>query len=248
MKVQEGIAALKDWFWIHGRLRTGEYALAGEWLDNLYRLQDEATSTARALESSKPCLALWGPSQTGKSTLLSSYIDHPSTNTVCSILQWLPGSPVVFSPRENIPSQSVILNPHNFGSDASGCATRFTLRDALPDPQHPVELTLANEKQILYALATGYITECNTRTSAGTDRTLSPEAILQQLENLTHGITSAQLSRSGRESLQCIADVLGSLIADDWQRYRPLKAEWPGLRARLLPGRLAGRLIERGVR
>ena len=100
--------------------------------------------------------------------------------------------------------------------------------------RHPPHFSTAVYKQILYALATGYITECNTRTNAGTDRTLSPETILEQLKKLTHGFSSSQLSRSGRESLQCIADVLGSLIADDWHRYRPLKADWPGLRARLL--------------
>src|SRR5882757_3262194 len=168
MNVKERSATIIDWFWNVGHQRQGRYALGtGTWLDNASRLQNSAEITSVAQSLNRRCMALWGPSQAGKSTLLSRSLDarSPSAPAVApqSALQWSPLEPVVFLGREDTPPNCIQLNPYNAGTDASGCVSRFTLRDSVDDPGHPVQLRLATEAQILQSLAAGYLSECNQR-------------------------------------------------------------------------------------
>src|ERR1035438_5067521 len=119
-------SAVLDWYWHKGVERTGEYDLSGAWLDELYQVRDAAAAVEAAVAAGRPCLALWGPSQSGKSTLLSRYLDAPSDPKAASALQWDPAAPVVFVGRPDRPD-CVHLNPYNQQHDASGCVTRFTL-------------------------------------------------------------------------------------------------------------------------
>src|SRR5271157_2422766 len=93
-------SAVLDWYWQHGVQRAGEHDLSGAWLDQLYQVRDAALAIEAANAAGRPCLALWGPSQSGKSTLLSRYLDAPAHGpgratsgqdaqaTAVSALQW----------------------------------------------------------------------------------------------------------------------------------------------------------------
>ena len=74
---------LIDWYWNHGVLRKDEYALSrGHWLEEVYAIA-ERRAKLEALDSAegaKKALGVWGPSQTGKSTLLSRYLDVGRTS------------------------------------------------------------------------------------------------------------------------------------------------------------------------
>ncbi|SRR6266571_2074643 len=168
MASEQRSTALIDWFWNTGHERQGRYALGtGIWLDNVYRLQTSARLVSYALASNRRCIALWGPSQAGKSTLLSRYFDTRSVqidhSAPQSALQWSPQEPVVFLGRRDTPPACVQLNPYNQGADASGCVSRFVLKEAVDDPVHPIELRLCTEPQILHSLAAGFLSECNQR-------------------------------------------------------------------------------------
>ena len=57
--------AVLDWYWQHGAQRTGEHDLSGAWLDLLYQVRDAAAAVEIACALGRPCMALWGPSQSG---------------------------------------------------------------------------------------------------------------------------------------------------------------------------------------
>lgn len=170
---------LGEWYWRFGT-RRGEdpsdpdrelrKVSVGGWLDPLERIVGRF-ETIREHFDGKACVALWGPSQTGKSTLLSRYIDGAADGGGDSALTWDAAHPVRFSPSAAVGSQfpdlypdSIVFNPYNFQSDASGVATRYVLRednDASVNPLFPIEIRLATRVQLLHALALGYWTECN---------------------------------------------------------------------------------------
>ena len=223
-------SALLDWYWLKGAQRTGEFDLGGAWLDQLYQVHDAALAVEAAQASGRPCLALWGPSQSGKSTLLSRYLDTPSQPQAVSALQWDPQTPVAFVGRPDRLG-CVHLNPYNQQRDASGCVTRFTLRREVPDARHPVELKLASEEQLLHALAAGYVMECDTRTADAREVFHEAGKVDQKLSELQARFRGrGAANRPVRERLQTVLNVLDDLIAADWPRYRNLKPDWRSLR------------------
>jgi hypothetical protein len=244
-------SAVLDWYWRQGLQRVGEHDLSGAWLDQLYQLRDAAAAVESASAAAHPCLALWGPSQSGKSTLLSRYLDAPSQPDAVSALQWHKDAPVAFVGRPDKPDMPgcVHLNPYNQQRDASGCVTRFVLRREVADPLHPVELKLASEEQALHALAAGYLMECDTRTPEGRDLFLDPAAIDAKISELKGRLPGRlQTTRPVRERLHTVLNVLDDLIAADWARYLNLKPDWHALRPRLASDPLlradSGALIE----
>ena len=158
-----------DWFWKFGRQRKGTFEVPiGTWLDAVCRIRDRARTMDRVGQNPKPCMAIWGPSQTGKSTLLSGYLDAPDDPLgEHSALKWHDAEPVRFVIGSDKSDRVLVLNPFNQGSDASGCVSRFVLCDSVPDPAHPVEVLLAGEAQIMHALAVGYESECQEKNSRG---------------------------------------------------------------------------------
>ena len=226
-------SAVLDWYWQKGVERAGEYDLSGAWLDELYQVRDAAAAVDAAVAAGRPSLALWGPSQSGKSTLLSRYLDAPADPKAASALQWDHEQPVVFVGRPDKP-HCVHLNPYNQQHDASGCVTRFTLCQEVPDARHPVELKLATEEQALHALAAGYVMECDTRTAKGREVFHEAASVDRKLVELKARLrTRGAASRPVRERLQTVLDVLDDLVAADWPRYRNLAPDWKNLRPRL---------------
>lgn len=78
---------ITDWYWQYGINRTGEYQLDASWLDAVSRLENKRSRILDSMNQ-KTCLALWGMSQTGKSTLLSQYLDGRRANGNDSALTW----------------------------------------------------------------------------------------------------------------------------------------------------------------
>ena len=130
------------------------------WVYQLYKLRDEiAALSTRDEANGRSVFALWGPSQVGKSTLLSTYLDHGADSRGNgSALQWDPAVSVRFE-REDAKSTGLTLNPYNFHSDASACITRFRLAESVPDAKHPVELRMATDLQLVHSLALGFIAD-----------------------------------------------------------------------------------------
>ncbi len=169
---------LIDWYWNFGVKRGNDAndpdrelrkMSVGTWLDPAVQLLDRAESIRS--NSGRACIALWGPSQTGKSTMLSRYIDGQSADGSDSALTWNSNTPVRFSPSKDLGVRlaqtnpnTLVFNPFNQQSDASGVATRYTLRDdddPTVDHDFPVEIRLASRAQIVHALSRGYLSECN---------------------------------------------------------------------------------------
>ncbi|MFZ4766236.1 MAG: virulence factor SrfC family protein [Roseimicrobium sp.] len=227
--------AVIEWFWTHGTLREDpRFAVPrGTWLDAVYRCRDQARTIQRGETSAKPCMALWGPSQTGKSTLMSGYLDDPEDALgERSALRWSETEPVRFVVGKNKSDEVIVLNPFNFGSDASGCVSRYVLCDAVPDPEHPVEVTLATETQILHALAVGYLSECEERNAKGEITAWDAASFTALLDRQQP--TGTQ-SRAAFEALQQLAETVDLLILSEIRRYSNLSSQWAGaLRPQML--------------
>ncbi|MBK8093578.1 MAG: hypothetical protein IPK32_16770 [Verrucomicrobiaceae bacterium] len=86
------------WYWEHGHKREDQYEVSrGSCLDSLYAVHDRAAAIERSGLNPRPCMALWGPSQTGKSTLLSGYLDVDGDELgLQSALTWSQAEPVRF--------------------------------------------------------------------------------------------------------------------------------------------------------
>ena len=233
---------INDWYWTHGVQRGNDpgdpdRALrkisVGDWFDPVARSADRIETLRHSLDA-KSTIALWGPSQTGKSTLLSRYLDGDMPDGSDSALTWNPETPVRFSPPEEFGANmdtvyptTVVFNPYNYGSDASGVATRYTLaseQDA-PDRAYPIEFRLASRVQILHAIALGYLKECDSATVEIVD--FKQDELLRRLREESAGAT-APLKPAACEWLRDVADVLERLQterrftnlfrAGDWSR------------------------------
>lgn len=173
--------SINDWYWTYGVQRGNDpgdpdRALrkisVGDWFDPVARSADRIETLRRSLEA-KSTVALWGPSQTGKSTLLSRYLDGDTPDGSNSALTWNPETPVRFSPDPELGSSmaaiypnTVIFNPYHYGSDASGVATRYTLvsGENPPNKDFPIEFRATSRVQVLHAIALGYLKECSSET------------------------------------------------------------------------------------
>ena len=157
---------LTDWYWQYGVTRTDtKYRIPLDvWFDPVSKLEWRMDAIRRNRDA-KPCVVLWGPSQTGKSTLLSRYLDCGKPDGSDSPLTWDDGCKVRFTetPGSRAPESTVVFNPYNIGRDASGVATRYTLTSASNaafDSRYPIEMKLATHAQFIHALARGYASEC----------------------------------------------------------------------------------------
>jgi len=177
-------------------------------------------------------MAIWGPSQTGKSTLLSAYLDDPQDDLgERSALKWSDAEPVRFVVGLDKSDRVIVLNPFNFGSDASGCVSRFVLRDSVADSEHPVEIELASDAQLMHALAVGYLSECDAKNAQqeATKWTADSFKALLDKQKLT-----GPPQRAAFEALQQLADVLDLLVLSQLPRYEDLGLHWDKIRSQLL--------------
>ncbi|MEY4489310.1 MAG: hypothetical protein RIQ79_1818 [Verrucomicrobiota bacterium] len=192
-------AQLISWFWQEGCQRPNPPAGASNETDNrekyrlpvdswvapLHRLHDELRELEEARRPRPPALALWGGSQTGKSTALS-FIDgdlvlsgQEGEDGRLGGLHWPGGAPFVYQlpPRQNAPAHwnTCAYNPFNTEDDGSACLTRIVAASTNPkdglrvveDPQHPAGLRLIRPAELLNTVARGYDTQCLGTRNAG---------------------------------------------------------------------------------
>ena len=169
---------LVNWYWDHGIKRGYDEndpdrelrkISIGEWLDPVVQILDRDEAIQSNLKA-KACLALWGPSQTGKSTMMSRYIDGDCDDGTDSALTWSDDHKVRFSPPKEgmdhlqlYSPDTLVFNPYNHQSDASGVATRYTLQsaaDTTVNPDFPIEVKFTTRVQLIQSLSLGYLSEC----------------------------------------------------------------------------------------
>lgn len=229
---------LLDWYWQHGSQRKGDWQLSrGGWLDRMLKLITEAKAVEIAqTRYSKPTMALWGPSQSGKSTLLARFIDAgASEDGHGSAMSWDDNSPARFS-GDNKGGSVAVLNPFNHGADASGCVTRFRLMDEVPYPAYPVELQFSSAQDILLSLAVGYLNETTAKDKDGKEVHWDAESLEKAVKEITKG-TKLNSAGAGQEAFKLLIELLNvvDILMDmDVSRFNNLKGEWKSRRAGLL--------------
>lgn len=218
-------SAIVDWYWKFGASRKGINTLSkGEWLYRVYEIAKKAEKLKAGDDFERKAIALWGPSQSGKSTFLSHFIDKPHGD-FASALQWESTPSVEFQATVD---GRLALNPYNQQRDASGCITRFSLRESPIALSHPVEVVLVTREQLLLSLALGYHSECRKHGVAVHWDSGSVRELLGGFR------ASGRPDRSGYELLHDIVGAVGHLIHTGIPRYQELRSDWPTLRAQIL--------------
>ncbi len=212
---------LTQWYWQHGRLREGRYALSIEWLNSLYDAGADIQSLRGLAGRDRASVAIWGPSQSGKSTLISNFLDDKDGRD--SALTWREDRPFHFSRRVGMPEDVPSLNPFNEGSDASGCVTRFRMAAAVPDPEHPVGVSLGGRQEIMHALAAGYLIECRLDGGDGGEVFWDAQNFLKLMSDLS---ASSSLDQPSFEIGRDVVRTVDRLIADGYPRYKNLTQAW----------------------
>lgn len=232
--------SLLDWYWEYGSKRKQEWALArGSWLDSVLNLVEEAEAIRLAQTIyAKPTMALWGPSQSGKSTLLAKFIDHNtpkadgSGETLSSALCW-GKTPALFS-GDNQGGTVAVLNPYNQGADASGCVTRFQLKSSVKHPECPVEVHFATQQEMLLSLAVGYLSETPARNRNDVERHWQPGDLADVVKIATETCKTKTPDKTAFKLLIEVLNVVDILIEMEHARYINLKSEWSISRCNLL--------------
>lgn len=236
MPINETLSdALIDWYWEHGCKRQGAHVLKrGSWLDRLLHAAEEAGNIKESRNIyNKPTMALWGPSQSGKSTLLADFLNQGGDDKGNgSALSWHPDCPALFSGKDD--GTTAILNPYNNGADASGCVTRFQLRDSVKFEKHPVEVSFASEHEILLYLAVGYLSETIAKNENDELVTLSAVDLTEIAAKHTRKCRSAAPDKEAYKLLTSVLNVLDVLIDMEEPRYINLRNEWQARRKELL--------------
>lgn len=242
---KETAESLIGWYWAFGTSRKTSYAVSPQWLRSVYLTRDLLRSIEHGQSQKQTSFGLWGPSQSGKSTLVSQSVDGDATDEGRKgLLDW--DCPALFSSRPQrdgappLPVETVVFNPHNMGSDASGCVSRFRLvgDDELPYRQYPVEIELLSNAQLMHAISSGYASECK----------IGPLWTVESVEALLAKVRDVQAVRSGQaaegmtfsrdafELLHEVLSVVELLIESRDERFSQLNASesWPSLLSKIL--------------
>lgn len=242
---------LVEWFWSFGVDRQAKYPAyaisTSEWLKIAYEVKKELGTVAQASKTTRPCTAIWGPSQTGKSTLVCAYLDQKAQvngilgeDGIGSALHWQGGEPALFMDPSTIKGKKAapgtsILNPFNNGKDASACLSHFVYGSLTPkpgayhvvDPKFPIQIQLATEKDLLHALARGFDSDCWGHAPNGIARSWNIERLIEAIQfyqNRAESGDDATVNRSAYEMLHDFCEVLDDLVFAGVKRYGELGA------------------------
>ena len=235
--LERSSAESMQWFWEHGIKRQGKYSLPiSSWLYTAAEIHSVSSRINRSRSSKRPTIGVWGPSAAGKSTLISSYVDSAADDYgKGSALHWDGGVPARFVVKNKALQDVIVINPFLYGSDASGCVSRFVLRDSVDDPLHPVQLKFADAFSIMHALALGYLSECHVADAEGQKTFLTPQIFQQKLARHGGGGASpGSDSATNFNFLYRFSDLIGTLADSDSARYSNLRSSWPVLRRQML--------------
>lgn len=219
---------LVEWYWRDGFKRPlaperpdpagidrEKYRLpSDQWLARLYGVRDTLRDLDAARRPRRPALALWGLSQTGKSTALAfvdARISLPGTEAEdgrSGGLHWEGGTPFIYQPPLRNPApdywHGIAYNPFNGEDDGSSCLTRLVAATAdgrgpgvrVDDPLHPVTLRLLKPVELLNTIARGYDTQCLGPEKAGRHTPWTA----RELEETVDRLASRFASRAGHGS------------------------------------------------
>jgi hypothetical protein len=210
---------LLEWYWGHGYKREVGCRLPSAWLIDLYGQRDAAQAlTAGDGPAARKSLAVWGPSASGKSMLLSGFLD--ARDDPGSALVWRPGESFRFKSEARFPGVPTFNPRKDSGTDASGCVTRFHLADEVDNPEHPVAIDFADRRQILQAVAAGYLTECR--------RELPDGQILQDVDEdfVRNELNPDGSGTPNQEAAEFVVDVVSAvdrLLPDGQERLGKLR-------------------------
>ncbi len=175
---------------------------------------------------SRKRLAWLGLSQTGKSVLLGSQVDGDKIDGSDSALTWDSSQKIRFSDANKVPTGTLILNPHHQGSDASGLSTRYTLKKPKYS-EYPNELVISNRRQIIHALAAGYLSAClSDYQDEGEKLTFTSASFKAVLEEYNFANLNELPQRNAYELLDDIANVLNNM--GTFERFENLCASRNG--------------------
>ena len=215
---------LLDWYWQEGKARPKAWRLpeigVGQMMEAVRRFEQVAKARG---EMQRGCVAFWGPSQAGKSSLLSHYLD--AMDAQGSALTWRAGERVRFSADPTGGDrEGVVFNPFRGGMDASAVVTRFYLPTdpEAVKPEVPVEVVLAERQQVLHALALGYHLECRR-----TDEAWDSIALRERLAE-----PSVKADREAFELLYEVCEICEAL-EPELSRFAPFR-ERATIRRRIL--------------
>ena len=256
---------LVEWYWSAGLDRgvrpaeggdwQGNYEQftlpTGTWLRQLYEVRDGLQTVQGAASMPRPSVALWGMSQTGKSTSVSALIDanvqvsaeHPETDGVNGGLHWEGGRPFFFvAPHRDVDQGEEYpmhwyersLNPFNSGLDASSCLSRFVPGARTPqpgcvlvdDPLHPVQVHLVPPGDLLHALARGFDSECLGPALKGKPLEWTPERfdrMLAEFREKHRAIASTTPNRVAYERMLAVVGTLNDLVFGRLETYAKLR-------------------------
>lgn len=252
-KIDQKCEAIIDWYWNHGIERSGKYALrTADWLDRLYGVKKSGRTLRKASAVKRPSVAVWGPSQTGKSTSVSRYIDanlkisgDPETDASGGGLHWPGGRPAYFlfpyACKDSFHPDSIVLNPFNSGLDASACLSRFTLGSTEPhekrfhvaDPRYPVRLSLVSHGDLWMSFARGYDSQCLGPMRQGERRPPTVwtserlRVVIDKHASAPAG-RDAGFDRTAYDHLHDFCDLMEDLIFAGLPRFRELGGEEGG--------------------
>lgn len=267
---------LVEWYWQHGHRRgerpadaevwEGNYEQfvlpTGTWLRELYEVRNGLRTVEAAASRPRPSVALWGMSQTGKSTSVSALIDAnvkvsetepEKVDGSGGGLHWEGGQPFFFvAPYRDERKGEVYpphwfgrsLNPFTLGIDASSCLSRFVAGSQKPmpgcilvtDPKHPVEVHLVPPPDLLHALARGYDSECLGPGLNGKQQEWTPERFDRMMtefrEDHRH-LARSTPDREAYERMLAVVDTLKDLVFARLESFDKLRTNEADWQSRL---------------
>lgn len=134
------------------------------------------------------------------------------------------------------------FNPFNMKSDASACATRFTVKSPA-SYEYSVEIKLLNRQQIMHAIACGYASECIGGDQVRLHAQANNRGDRWHIENIVKeavaGLPSTGVvDRDAFEHLTELVAVLDLLVTARHQRYSGLNAgeNWEDIKRQVFVG------------
>jgi hypothetical protein len=251
---------LMKWYWEQGSRRVDKYSLPlSGWVNDLYEARDGMVAVAESSRDTRPAFAVWGPSQTGKSMLVSAFFDRLSIKKRVegedgrnSALYWPGGLPCYFMMPDEFKSDPPpwinLLNPFRLGKDASACLSRFSLGSATPtpgryyvhSPLYPIEIKFLNKTELLHVMGRGYDTECLGPHGNGSATIWTVDKFRDQTQAVKGKLPSkpGPVNKAAFEMLRDVCGVFDSMVLAELVRYNPLVAEglenWKNILAGLL--------------
>ena len=169
-QAQKALLSALDWV----QNLPGELVSSNKRLVRGLRADSYRIDLIRSAVSARSCAAVYGPSQAGKSYLVSA-------------LAHLPGSPLLIRIGDREVDFIELINPEG-GKESTGLVTRFTTTKREIDNSHPVTLHLLSEIDLVKIFVNSYCLDINDD---------DEDAIERHLNNIQQAITNFEILLPG---------------------------------------------------